>query len=183
MKLHLSFYRFFVSLGFFLFLVGMVGFVQQYIPRNLIVSAFSQQPQNILPQENTHSPVKLTMEGIGVDLPIFESHIYDGVWETTSLGVSSLGNPEEAGASGGLILYGHNWSSILGKLAQSQVGQPISVTYADGEKKDYTIQQLATVSPTDSSFIEKESSNETLILYTCVGFLDSERLMVVASAI
>ena len=180
MKISSVVYRVCLFFGTISFLIGTSFLIQQYVPRSFFFFLLSAEPEQVdLPQ--THQPVELTMNDIGVKLPIFQSHITNGAWEISSLGVSSLSNPEEAGASGGLILYGHNWTSILGKLHQSEIGQPIAITFADGTEKSYVIEKRENVAPSDLSLIEN-THDDSLVLYTCTGMFDSRRLVVIASA-
>lgn len=79
-------------------------------------------------------------------------------------------------------MYGHNWTSILGNLPKVKTGDVITVTMHDGKKKDFRIEYTAVVTP-DQDYIIDNTNDVRLTLYTCTGFLDSKRFVVVAKPI
>jgi len=68
----------------------------------------------------------------------------------------------------------------LGNLEKAKSGQVIEIEFKNGEKKHFLIQRLATVWP-DQKSVLYPSEDKRITLYTCTGFLDSKRFVVVAT--
>lgn len=115
-------------------------------------------------------PLSLEIKDLDISLPVIPT-VYDGKnWNTTSDGVSYIGNN---------IFYGHNWKSILGNLTHSKIGQKISVYFSDKTIKIYEIVEIKIVEPNNTNILSV-ANNKTLIIYTCTGFFDSKRFVVIA---
>lgn len=131
---------------------------------------------------NGEAPVRLTIPSISVDVAIFPALIRNNQWETTGKGVSYLASSPIPGQHGNSVMYGHNWSSILGSLPKAKPGQHITVSWSNGVRREFEIMYTATVDPQQRYIID--STNDTrLTIYTCTGFLDSKRFVVVAKPV
>lgn len=124
-------------------------------------------------------PLRLTVPTVGIDLPLIPSAIKEGEWETTDKGISYLKSSPLPGDRGNSIMYGHNWNNLLGPLIGVKTGESLIVKYANGEKKTFVIAGIMTVTP-DQTHILNETSDHRITLYTCTGFMDSKRLVIVA---
>lgn len=128
------------------------------------------------------NPEKIKIPSIGVDLPVITSKMKNNSWETTAVGVSYLSSTPVPGESGNSVMYGHNWKSLLGSLPKVKPGQKVTVTMQNGENREFRVIYTATVSPNQISIIAN-TQDSRLTIYTCVGFLDSKRFVVVAKPI
>lgn len=117
-------------------------------------------------------PVRLVINSQGIDLPIIESKVENYKWEVTDIGVSRIGN----------VFYGHNWTNLLGNLVKVKPGDVIEVKYSDGSTKKYKVTITQIVDP-DQKDVLNFADEDTILIYTCTGFLDSKRFIVVASEI
>ena len=63
-----------------------------------------------------------------IDLPIYPASINGTSWETTTKGVSYLKNTPTPGEIGNSVMYGHNWTNLLGPLVRAKPGQKIEIT-------------------------------------------------------
>ena len=136
------------------------------------------------PQTNisTHEyPVRVTIPSIDADLPIIQSEIENNVWQTTSKGVSYLKSTPLPGEIGNSILYGHNWSNLLGKLSEVKPGNIITIEFNTGRTAEFIVSGTGTVSPNDIHVLYP-SKDARITLYSCTGFLDSKRFVVTALA-
>lgn len=124
-------------------------------------------------------PVKITLPDQSIDLPVIPAQIQDGRWDATTEGVSYLITSPIPGEVGNSILYGHNWSNLVGRLVNSKPGQVIYISYKDGSKKAFEIEYTVTVTP-DQTHILEASDDKRITIYTCTGFLDSQRFVAVA---
>lgn len=124
-------------------------------------------------------PTRVIIKDLAIDLPIYPAKIEDDIWETTYEGASYLVTSPIPGETGNSILYGHNWTSLFGNLIHAKPGEMIEIVYRDGSKKKFIIDSTQIVSPTQSDILAK-SNDKRITLYTCTGFLDSKRFVVVA---
>ncbi|TSC88178.1 MAG: hypothetical protein G01um101416_201 [Microgenomates group bacterium Gr01-1014_16] len=115
-------------------------------------------------------PVSLSLPELGISLPVLTEPL-------TPKGVTY----EPHGNN--LVFYGHNWPNILKPFQKARVGQTIIIGYADGSSKHFEIKTLSVVSGTDISVLQPTTYNQQLILYTCTGFLDRDRLVATATPI
>jgi LPXTG-site transpeptidase (sortase) family protein len=125
------------------------------------------------------TPSRISISDLGIDIPVYQATIVNNVWPTTTLGASYLSSSPLPGNSGNSVIYAHNWVSLFGPLRNAKVGEKVIVTYPDHTKKTFVIAYTSIVSPDQASILAK-SNDKRLTLYTCTGFLDSERFVAVA---
>lgn len=119
---------------------------------------------------------------VGVDIEIGDATIKDGVWAILPDSASYLLGSAGLGDNGNIIVYGHNRDSILGPIRWMKVGQKIEVEGNDGKIYQYEVTKTDTVDPDNLEYI-KPTNTETLTIYTCTGFLDSKRFIVIAKRV
>ncbi|OGM10041.1 hypothetical protein A2159_00350 [Candidatus Woesebacteria bacterium RBG_13_34_9] len=124
-------------------------------------------------------PKYLLIPDLSINVPIYPSQVKDGIWESTTEGISYLTSSPIPGEWGNSILYGHNWTNILGNLVKAKVGQDIIVMFADGSQKVFEISLVKEVYPYQIEFL-KPSEDRRISLYTCSGVMDSKRFVVSA---
>lgn len=140
----------------------------------------SKEVRILSENERTSSqPVQVIIKDLQINLPIYPANVTNDIWETTYEGASYLTSSPLPGESGNSIMYGHNWTSLFGNLVKAKPGQTVEIVYADGSKKRFVINTTETVGPADSHILS-ESKDKRITLYTCTGFLDSKRFVVVA---
>jgi LPXTG-site transpeptidase (sortase) family protein len=110
-------------------------------------------------------------------LPIIVTPVQNNDWQVSTKGVSLM---QSSLTSHGKVLYGHNWPNLLGSLHQAEVGSSIQIRYSDLKQEAYTVQSMFTVEPSQLNVLELAKDPDTLLIYTCSGWLDQERLVVVA---
>lgn len=136
--------------------------------------------QEVLRQSSAEiRPSLIKIDSVNISLPIIPAEIKNNKWEATTQGVSYLKTSAVPGETGNSILYGHNWASLLGNLKKVKPGEKIVVIYSDGTVKEFLVEYSLEVKP-DNEDILQNSSDSRITLYTCSGFLDSKRLVVVA---
>jgi LPXTG-site transpeptidase (sortase) family protein len=175
------------KIGGFLSFVGSVLIIfgvyllwQRNNPQRL---AFAKRdlPQTIQISPQKSFPMEIKIDSVGIDLPIIGAEIKDGIWQTTSQGVSYLISSPVPGEEGNSILYGHNWKNLLAKLIYVKPGDDIHIVYESGENRDFKVEFTQEVTP-DQTGVLDATSDSRLTLYTCSGLFDSKRFVVVALA-
>ncbi len=123
-------------------------------------------------------PIRILVPKYKVDLPIIEAKVVNGLWElsetTASHGVGSA-NP---GDKGNIVVFAHARDDLFGPIRYIQKDDEIYLLTKDKWHK-YKVEETKLVDPSEVKVIAP-TKKETLTLYTCSGFLDSKRLIVVA---
>ncbi len=170
--------KFFTGLGVSLIIFASFLVFQRNNPNRI---AFAQK-ESIALEENEIKeslPVNLRISSLDIDLPIYESEIKDKKWEVSNKGVSFLRSSVLPGDKGNSILYGHNWTNLLGNLTKIKTGEVVEIVFSDNTKKEFVVTLIQEVDPDDISILNNTNDNRVTI-YTCSGFLDSKRFVVVA---
>lgn len=121
-------------------------------------------------------PIHIKAYPVGVDVDIKPAVIINGVWPVF---------PDRAGYTvndNNLIIYGHNKNDIFGSIRWIKLGAKIEITGSDNKTYFYEVIKIDTVNPDNLSYIQP-TVTETLTLYTCTGFLDTKRFIVIANRI
>ena len=169
--------KFFTGIGLICIILAGILFWQRNNPNRL---AFVEIPitkkQNIAKK---NLPVRIIIKDVGIDLPVYPAKIKEGNWETTTRGASWLDFSPIPGEKGNSILYGHNWTNILGKLIKIKPGKKIQIILRDGSEQTFLVESAAVISPKNVSVL-KQTEDKRITLYTCVGIFDQKRFVVVA---
>lgn len=124
-------------------------------------------------------PSRIIIESVGVDLPIYESRIVDGVWQVAGDAANHLAVSARIGESGNMVIYAHNKKSMFGPLRYLKKDDLINVVGHDSARYSYKVDTLMEVAPSDIKYV-LPGDDEKLTIYTCSGFADSKRFIVVA---
>lgn len=119
-------------------------------------------------------PLHVKSYPVGVNINIKPAVITNGIWPVFSDSAGFVFNEKN------MIIYGHNKDNILGPIRYMKTGQTIEILGNDNQKYVYEVNKTDIVDPNYLEYI-KPKDIETLTLYTCTGFLDSKRFIVVAS--
>lgn len=168
-----------IYFGILCILLGTYLLWQRNNPKRLTFFSFSPKKiQSLSAKKN--QPDRLIIKSLNIDLPIIPAKIKDQKLETTTQGVSWLTASSIPGEKGNSILFGHNWSNLLGNLARAKPGQNIEIILKDKKIKSFIIDRIALVSPKDVSLLQP-TDDVRITLYTCAGFFDQNRLVAVAT--
>ncbi|MBP7927534.1 sortase [Patescibacteria group bacterium] len=124
-------------------------------------------------------PVKMAIPSLALELPVTPSKITNGKWQDPKNTVGYLQDSVLPGQKGNSIFYGHNFPNIFGTLDNIKSGDKVVVTFLDSTIMEFTVADTFTVTA-DQTHILKETVDERLTIYTCTGFLDSKRFVVIA---
>lgn len=164
----------------------MLGFLLVTFPtayRTLRTSNQTLEPirvdKNLLRATTTSElPLQIIIPSISIDLPIVEAKVVRGFWElsetTASHGVGSA-NPGEIGNT---VIFAHARDELFGPLRNLKKDAIVYVMSKDRWFR-YKVIETKLVDPNAIEVIAP-TEDETLTLYTCSGFLDTKRLIVIA---
>jgi LPXTG-site transpeptidase (sortase) family protein len=130
----------------------------------------SKQAQNL--------PTKIIIPKANIDLLVTPSKIINGYWETSektaSYGLGS-GTP---GTKSNAVIFAHAREGLFFNLKNVQAGDTIYV-FTKSMWYKYKVNKITAVYPNEIQIIQP-TKKETLTLYTCTGFNDEKRLIVIA---
>lgn len=135
-----------------------------------------------LSQRQANQPIRIKIDSLSISLPITEGYIENNRWDVSENGVSHLNISAYPQTPGNIILYGHNKTSILGKLVNIKQGATITLKTRDQKEYSYKVEKTLVVSPSNVEILESHNK-EIITLYTCTGFADLKRFVVVAKPI
>ncbi len=159
------------SAGFFAY-TGYLLY-QQHAP--IPDPAPQSQPQAASPS----ATLRLAFPQLDISLPVYPAKLTGTHWDYSSIGISHLSSTPWPGQPGNAVFYGHDWPNLLGRLHAVQIGDQIKVTTSAGNILTYNIDATRIVSP-DHLEVIAPTPDSRLTLFTCTGFLDSQRLVVTA---
>ncbi len=161
-------------------LVGYVSFKNFDFSLKKELPAVADQTADTKAQ---YSKIKsINIPKIKRDLPVEDGNFTDGRWEVSGEGVSFYTDSSLPEAGGNTVLYGHNKERVLGGLVNIRRGDKIDLTLKNGKVLTYEVFEVKTIKPSDISILNT-TSDSRLTIYTCTGFLDSARFVVVANPI
>lgn len=146
-----------------------------------ILSFTYSYPQEIVSEiVNEKQPTYIHIPSLNIDLNVTEGKIVDGVWEISNIGASHLNQSNNPGDGGNVVIYGHNKKSILGPILSIKKGSEIKLETREGTTYKYEVTNTVIVKPNEIEYVLPKN-REVLTLYTCTGFADSRRFIVVAN--
>lgn len=150
-----------------------------YHIEQLINLSFYHQHLPAVQTNRTSRPVEVSIDKVDIDLPILETVIANNTWQIADDGISHLAQSARPGENGTIILYGHNTNDRFGPIRWLDKGDVVTITTADTKVYHFVVKQIVTVDPSDTKILTSQKGS-TLILYTCTGFADLQRYVLIA---
>jgi LPXTG-site transpeptidase (sortase) family protein len=169
----------FIIFGILWCLLGGYYFWLQNNKQRLAFHNYTAPVTKTIQTNKKVTPERVIIKDLGINLALIPAQIRDNKWDTTNDGASYLSSSPLPGNKGNSIIYAHNWASLFGDLIKATPGQSIEVTFSDGSVKTFIVEYTSTISP-DQSKVLAQTQDNRITLYTCTGFLDSKRFVVVA---
>lgn len=170
--------------GLVLFLVGLIfssaAFsIKGYQEWQQNVLSFSQSPRPLRRVEEQDLPGRILIPTVKIELPVLPAKVVDNDWETFADSASYLLGSGIPGREGNTILYAHNKNRLFGPIRWLKKDDQITLANKKGEEFIYKVVETKIVSP-ETVEVLSATQDATLTLYTCTGFLDRDRFIVVA---
>lgn len=125
-------------------------------------------------------PQRIVIPDLGLDIDVVPSFIKNGYWEVfedkAGWGVGSA-YPGEIGNS---VIFAHAKENLFEKLKFIKKDSKVFVLTKNGWF-EYEAKNKFEVSPSDTKIVAPVNSEKKLTLYTCSGYKDTKRLVVVLS--
>lgn len=153
---------------------------QETINNKHSFSSNEQEAPEIKPQ---YSKIKsINIPKINRDLTVEDGSFVDGRWEVAAEGVSYYTDSSLPEEGGNTVLYGHNKTRILGGLVDMKRGDKVELALESGKVLSYEVVEVKTIKPSEVSILNQTEDHQ-LTIYTCTGFLDSARFVVIAKKV
>lgn len=154
-------------------------FFQKKVPAKIQPeSPIKIAPELLVNKKESQHPQRILIPKLNIDLYVVEAKVVNGYWETSetvaSHGMGS-GNPGELG---NIVISAHAREGMFENLRNVQKGDQIYLLTKDSWYR-YSVSEIKEVRPNQLEVISP-TADETLTLYTCTGFTDEKRLIVVA---
>ncbi len=104
----------------------------------------------------------LKIPSVKIELPIY----YGKTMDLLKNGVGHDNSSYFPGEGGSVVMMGHNYSRLLGKLPNVKIGDSVQVVTNYGEF-NYTIYQTQVVEETETNKVPIQAKEEILMIYTC----------------
>lgn len=174
-------------LGLSLLLVGLFLFTGKIqIQEKTVSASFESEPVELSgfsPEEITEGekPQRVIIPTLSIDLEVEEASLINGYWEVFEEKAGWGEGSGLPGQVGNQVIFAHAREGLFGTLDEAKIGNKIYVLTENGWYW-YEIHQITEVYPGNTEVIEP-TDDETLTLYTCSGYRDSKRLIVIAKRV
>jgi LPXTG-site transpeptidase (sortase) family protein len=168
------------KLSLYLILFGFISIILPvlfYLNQTIQLAFFTPKFQAAA-QSNSSTPVEISIPAINLKLNIKNTSIRNGVWEIAENSASYLSTSAKPGQKSPIIMYAHNTEQLFGPILSLSPGAIIMLRTSDGRNHLYKINETLEVYPNQIEVFDQKE--ETLILYTCSGFADLKRFIVIA---
>jgi hypothetical protein len=128
--------------------------------------------------DNRLQPIEITSSAVGMSVKVMPTVIKKGVWEVSPDGASYLSTSAKPGGKGSIILYAHNTPDRFGPIFNLQPDMLITLKTIDNKAYSYSVKKIIEVYPQQMEVFDNKE--EALVIYTCSGFADLKRYIVIA---
>ncbi|OGE05583.1 hypothetical protein A3B51_01020 [Candidatus Curtissbacteria bacterium RIFCSPLOWO2_01_FULL_41_18] len=173
-----SYTRYFFSLFLIILGAGIILFAAI----NKSVAQAPNQKETSQSSQYLPKPTKLYIPKLAKILYVSDGYVVDNRWIISETGVSYLTSSAIPGQVGNTVIYGHNRSDILGDLPQVADGDTLYLVRRDGDFVKYAVFETKVIEPTQVEILN-QTADSRLTIYTCTGFLDTSRFVVVAKKV
>lgn len=158
-----------------LFLVTSVGW---HFNQTIQLMFFTPK---VVPVQKIYAvPTEIKIPKVAIDLPIEQTAINNGTWQVSEKGASHLTISARPGEKGTIIMYSHNTNERFGPIRWLSKGDSIQIKSADGKTHTYKVTETMTIAPNKMDVLTQKRG-EALLLYTCDGFADLQRFVLIAT--
>lgn len=126
-------------------------------------------------------PTRILMPSAGIDINVIEAEVKDGFWETSETTASHGMGSADPGQNGNSVIFAHARVGLFYNLKDLKKDDLVYV-FTDKKWFAYKVTDITSVYP-DQVEVIAPTKDQRLTLYTCTGYADEKRLIVVAKPI
>ena len=120
------------------------------------------------------SDSRLVIDYLDTNLPVIVGGLSGDQWLLSNQAILKTSTKDLTGVSENTILYGHNWTSLLGAIGRIEAGNELEY---DGDT--FVVVNVQKVSALETDVL-KPLMGQTLTIYTCTGTQNELRFVVTA---
>jgi len=144
---------------------------------------FAEEPVEVVGFESVQvspadEPKRIIIPSLEIDLAVKRARVVNGYWEVFEKEAGWGDGSGIPGSKGNQVIFAHARPGIFASLKDIKEGMSIYVL-TEGRWYEYQTVEIKDVYPNQVEVI-KPTEDERLTLYTCLGFADRKRLIVVA---
>ena len=144
---------------------------------------FSSEPVELKGFSDTDSspdeiPNRIIIPNVNIDLEVQKSDIVNGFWEVPEISAGWGEGSGVPGKIGNQVIFAHAREGLFLPIRDVSIQDEIYVLTKD-HWYAYKVVEIKEVTPDETQVIEP-TDDQTLTLYTCSGFRDEKRLIVIA---
>ena len=144
---------------------------------------FAEEPVEIVGFESvqvspTDEPKRIIIPSLEIDLAVRRARVVNGYWEVFEKEAGWGDGSGIPGVKGNQVIFAHARPGLFASLKDVKVDTAIYVL-TQGKWYEYKVSEVKDVLPNQVEVI-KPTDDERLTLYTCLGFADRKRLIVIA---
>ncbi len=159
--------------------------LKRFIDLHALSADFQTEPVKINLSSFSNSdgepPTRINIPVLDIDLPIRLSPIKNGFWVVWEDAAGFGEGSAPPGQIGNTVIFAHARKGLFLPLKNAREGMRITLT-TNSQTFTYQISEIKTVRPYELEVIAP-TPDQTLTLYTCSGFLDKKRLIVIAKPV
>lgn len=128
-------------------------------------------------KEQTEKPQRVIIPRLNIDIPVVEAAIVDGSWEVASNAANHGVGSAYPGQKGNMVIFAHARVHLFLPLENIKENDDVYVL-TDKKWYAYKVAVITAVAPEQTEVIAP-TKDERVTLFTCTGFADEKRLIVV----
>ncbi len=157
-----------------LFIGFLLGFIFSRIESPVIVHSNEVLMYNEL-------PTRILIPSVSIDTSVKKALIINGYWQVFPNSAAWGDQSGIPGNIGNQVIFAHKRSGLFANLKDVKIGDKIYVLTSKGSFA-YEAREIKEINPNEIDVV-KPTTDETLTLYTCSGFADTKRLIVVGKKV
>jgi len=166
---------------FFVFLSLFILLFPSYLKHNSKLNPVKVNFELKESQDKELIPDRIILPDVNINVIVKEAKIEKGYWQvfdnTASYGQGSAVLNEK----GNMVIFAHAREGLFYNLKDIKENDLVFV-YNKKQRFTYKVKKIKSVYPNETNVIAP-TKNEILTLYTCTGFYDEKRLVVVAKPV
>lgn len=163
----------------FLLLAAVLLLAPQYVrPQSAAAEPIKIDQRLLSETVSGYPPVRIIIPKLQIDVPVVEARVVNGYWELSEVAASHGQGSAYPGQTGNTVIFAHAREGLFLPLRDISQDELVYVLGQDAWHR-YKVTETKLVSPSQVEIIAP-SADERLTLFTCSGFLDSQRLIVTA---
>ena len=173
-----------LGLGVALLIIGYLLFTSKLQERvSVLGTSFEGEPVEVRGLDDSGYdgslvPQRIVIPKLSLDLEVREAKIINGYWEVFAASGAWGSGSGLPGQVGNQVIFAHAKEGLFLPLKNAKIADIIYVLTPISWYK-YEVSEIKEVMPNQTEIIAP-TNDETLTLYTCSGFRDTKRLIIIA---